>query len=486
MTDLHVITLDGAQGKLASEAVESLRQTLRGPLLTPADDSYNEVRQVWNGLIDRRPALIARCTGTADVINAVNFARTQHLLVSVRGGGHNVSGAAVCDGGLMIDLSLMKGIHVDPQARTARAQPGVTWGDLDRETQLFGLVAPGGVVSTTGIAGLTLGGGLGWLRRKHGLACDNLLSVDLVTAGGELVHASASENSELFWGIRGGGGNFGIVTSFEYRLHSLGPEIMLVGAMYALEDAQKLVPVWRDFIDDAPNEVSSNLIFWSIPAIDGFPQELWNKPIVVVAAVYAGPADEGERVLAPLRQLATPVLDLSSRMPFTAAQGMFDFFFPKGERYYYFKSTELTHLDDTVINALIVSTASRPEPAILIGLWHYGGAIRSVAPDATAFRGRQTPYLLSIDSVWDDPTQSDAIIAWSRAQIAAMQPYSTGGLYVNFAGLGEEGEALVRAAYGENYARLARLKHQYDPTNLFRMNQNIQPASTPTAMAAGG
>jgi FAD/FMN-containing dehydrogenase len=251
MVDLQVMTSTGTQGKLAGEAIEAFRKTMRGVVLSPGDDGFNEARQVWNGLIDRRPALIARCTGTADVIDAVNFARTHSLLVAVRGGGHNVAGAAVCDGGLMIDLSLMKGIHVDPKRRTARAQGGVTWGELDRETQAFGLAAPGGVVSTTGIAGLTLGGGLGWLRSKYGLACDNLISVDLVTASGELVRASADENSELFWGIRGGGGNFGIVTSFEYRLYPVGPQVMMCVVMYPAEDAPTVLPAWRDFVTHA-------------------------------------------------------------------------------------------------------------------------------------------------------------------------------------------------------------------------------------------
>ncbi len=477
MVDLHVTTTNGAQNKLDGATIEELRQKLRGPLLTPGDAGYNEVRQVWNGLIDRRPALIARCSGTADVIDAVNFARTHNLLVSVRGGGHNVAGAAVCDGGLMIDLSLMKGIRVDPERRTARAQPGVTWGDLDRETQIFGLAAPGGVVSTTGIAGLTLGGGLGWLRSKYGLACDNLISVDLVTASGELIQASADENSDLFWAIHGGGGNFGIVTSFEYRLHPVGPQVMMCVVMYAAEDATTILPAWRDFMSQAPDEVSSQAYFWGIPAVEGFPQEIWNKPLLIITAMYAGAADEGERILAPLRQWATPVIDLSGQMPYTTAQTLFDPFLPKAQRYYYFKSTDLACLDDEVINALIACGKERPAPSVLLAIWHYGGAMQRVGPNETAFRSRQTPFLFSVDAIWDDPAQNEQIIAWSRAQVTAMRPYSSGGLYVNFSGFGEEGEALVRAIYGENYDRLAQLKQQYDPTNLFRMNQNIQPAA---------
>jgi FAD/FMN-containing dehydrogenase len=471
------MTSTGTPGKLAGEAIETLRKTMRGAVLSPGDDGYNEVRQVWNGLIDRRPALIARCTGTADVIDAVNFARTHNLLVAVRGGGHNVAGAAVCDGGLMIDLSLMKGIHVDSQRRTARAQAGVTWGDLDRETQAFGLATPGGVVSTTGIAGLTLGGGLGWLRSKYGLACDNLISVDLITAGGELVRASADENSDLFWGIRGGGGNFGVVTSFEYRLHPVGPQVMMCVVMYPAEDAPAVLPAWRDFVTHAPDEVSSQAYFWGIPAVEGFPTEIWNRPLVIMTAMYAGPAGEGERILDPLRRLATPLVDISGQMPYTTAQTLFDPFLPKAQRYYYFKSTDLAHLDDEVIDALIACAKERPAPSILLAIWHYGGAMRRVGPQDTAFGSRRAPYLFSVDAIWDDPTQTEEIIAWSRAQIAAFKPYSSGGLYVNFSGFGEEGEQLVRAIYGENYERLARLKQQYDPTNLFRMNQNIHPAA---------
>lgn len=484
MVDLQVVTRAGESARLAGAAVEEFKNGLHGSVLHSGDDGYNEVRQVWNGLIDRRPALIAQCAGVADVIDAVNFARTHDLLVSVRGGGHNVAGSAVCDGGLMIDLSLMKGIHVDPHEKRVRAQGGVTWGDLDRETQAFGLAAPGGVVSTTGIAGLTLGGGLGWLRSKYGLSCDNLVSVDIVTADGALHTASDEQNADLFWAVRGGGGNFGVVTSFEYQLYPVGPEIMMCAVMYPLEDAPTVLPAWRDFVEDAPDEISSQAYFWGIPAMAGFPAELWHKPLVIVTAMYAGDAQEGERVLDPLRRLATPVLDLSSRMPYRAAQAMFDPFLPKGQRYYYFKSSDLARLDAEVIDALIACAQQRPVSSVLLAIWHYGGAVQRVDPEATPFRSRHTPYLFSVDAIWDDPSQSEEIIAWSRAQLAAMRGYAAGGLYVNFSGFGEEGEDLVRAAYGENYARLSLLKEQYDPLNLFHLNQNIRPAATSTKMAA--
>jgi FAD/FMN-containing dehydrogenase len=442
----------------------------------PGNETYEETRQVWNGLIDRRPALIARCTGAADVIDAVNFARDNNLLVSVRGGGHNVAGAAVCDGGIMIDLSLMRGVHVDAQTRTARAQGGVTWGDLDRETQVFGLATPGGVVSTTGIAGLTLGGGLGLLRSKYGLSCDNLISVVIVTADGQLRVASADENADLFWAIRGGGGNFGIVTSFQYRLHPVGPTVMMCVCMYPLAEAERVLRGWRDFTESAPDEISTQAYFWGIPDVDGFPAESRNQPVVIVVAMYAGPADQGEQALQPLRTFATPLLDLSGQMPYRVAQSLFDPFLPKQDRYYYFKSSDLARLDNEVIDALVAMGHDRPAPSVLLAIWHYSGALRRVGEQETAFGSRNTPYLFSVDSIWDDELDSERIIAWSRDQIAAMQPYSSGGMYVNFPGFGEGGEAQVRSAYGANYERLAEIKRKYDPDNLFQMNQNIKPA----------
>jgi FAD/FMN-containing dehydrogenase len=332
------------------------------------------------------------------------------------------------------------------------------------------------VVSTTGIAGLTLGGGLGWLRNKYGLACDNLIVVDIVTAAGEVCRASAEENPDLFWGIRGGGGNFGVVTSFEYRLHPVGPEVMMCVVMYPLEAAPAVLPAWHAFVTNALDEVSSQIYFWSIPAVDAFPQEIWNRPVVIVTAMYAGPAGEGELILDPLRRFATPLVDLSGKMPYCTAQALFDPFLPKGQRYYYFKSTDLAGVDGEVIDALIGCAKDRPVSSILIALWHYGGAMRRVGEYATAFGSRDTPFLFSVDSIWDDSAQSDEVIGWSRAQVATMKPYSAGGLYINFSGFGEEGEALVRAAYGANYDQLSILKRQYDPTNLFHMNQNIRPA----------
>jgi FAD/FMN-containing dehydrogenase len=475
MVALQVKLNNDEQITLDEAAVTEFKAGLRGEVITPDSANYDEVRVIWNGMHNKRPALIARCTGTADVIAAVNFARSHNLLVAVRGGGHNVAGSASCDDGIMIDLSLMKGVHVDPKARTARVQGGATWGDVDRETQVYGLATAGGVVSTTGVGGLTLGGGLGWLRRKHGLSIDSLMSVEIVTANGQVLTASASENAELFWGIRGGGGNFGVVTSFEFRLHPVGPIVMLCAPWYPVENAKEILIKWREFMKTAPDEVSSNANFWTVPPVAPFPEAAHGQRSLIIAAVYSGPADEGERVLQPLRELGTPMLDLSGPLPWTVVQSAFDPFFPKGGRQYYFKSRYLNSLDDRTIDALIPQAVHPPTPFILNVLWHFGGAMSRVGADETAFMGRGAPFLFSVDAIWDDRADTEKVLAYSRKYLADMESYSPGGLYVNFAGLGEEGEQLVRAAYGSHYDRLVALKNKYDPTNLFRLNQNIKP-----------
>lgn len=467
----EAISLNNSKILLSDETIAAFRQSFYGPLLFPNDSEYNSVRVIWNGMYDRKPALIARCTGAADVIDAVNFARQNNLLVTVRGGGHHAAGHAAADDVMMIDLSLMKGIHVDPANRIARAQPGVTWADLDRETQMFGLAVPGGLVSTTGIAGLTLGGGMGGLRRKYGLACDNLLSADIVTADGRFLHASKDENADLFWALRGGGGNFGIVTSFEYQLHPVGPTIMNVSVMYPMEDAKKVLQFYREFNASAPDEVSALAAFWAIPSIEPIPQSMWAKPVLLVTAYYAGDADEGERVLQPLREITTPVLDMSAKMPYSAAQQGVDPFFPKAGHLYYVKSTDLAHLNDNAIDALLVHAATCPTPQTMFILWSYGGAMSRVAADATAFGERNVPYLFSIDCVWDDPAQSEQVIGWARSYIKSLHPFSTGGVYSNFADAAESSQS----AYGRNHQRLSEIKTKYDPTNFFRMNQNIKP-----------
>jgi FAD/FMN-containing dehydrogenase len=456
-------------------AVQAFAESVRGPVLTSGDGGYDDGRAIWNGLIDRRPALIVQPTGAADVVDAVNFAREHNLLLSIKGGGHNVAGNAVNDEGLVIDLSRMRGVHVDPSTKTVRVQGGATWGDTDRETQLFGLAVPGGVVSTTGIAGLTLHGGMGHLRRKHGLSIDSLLSVDIVTADGELRRASATQNEDLFWAVRGAGSNFGVVTSFEFQAHPVGPMVMVGALFYPLEDVRSLLPAWRDYMVTAPDELSSVAICWSVPPHEPFPPELHGQPVFVVAGAYSGSVEDGEPVVQPLRELGEPHIDLSGPWPWLGLQSGFDALYPKGG-FYYWKSRASADLSEAAIDEIADFAARRPSPLTDVVIWHQGGAISRVAEKETAYGGRDAAFLVTAEASWSDPSLNDEAIAWGREFWDAMGKHSTGGLYLNFAGLGEEKEALVRAGYGGNYERLAALKAKYDPTNLFRMNMNITPA----------
>ena len=471
----EIIPLSG-HANIDPEQLNAFIAGFRGAIIRPADAGYDDARRVRNGLIDRRPALIARCSGVADVVDAVNFARVQGLLLSVRGGAHNVAGNAVNDDGLVIDLSAMRAIYVDPAARTVRAQGGATWGDVDRETQLHGLATTGGVVSTTGVGGLTLLGGVGHLNRKHGLSIDNLLSVEIVTADGQVRHASETENADLFWAIRGAGPNFGVVTSFEFRLYPIGPVVALCAPFYALEDAPAVLRAWREFMNTAPDEISSWAIFWSIPAEEHFPPELHNRPVVILANVFAGSVDEGLAATQPLRELATPLIDLTGPMPYTILQQSFDPFFPVGQLYYW-KSMYLDELSDEAIDILAARAAARPSNLSDLFVLRLGGAVSRIGETDTAFGRRDAPYLVSAESTWTDQGDNERQIAWARETLAALQAYSHGGLYLNFAGFGEEKEALLRSAYGPNYDRLAALKRQYDPNNLFRMNLNIKPGA---------
>jgi FAD/FMN-containing dehydrogenase len=462
--------------ELDPAVIDEFIAKIHGTSIRPGDHAYDDARAVRNGLIDRRPALIARASGVADVVDAVTFARDHGLLLSVRGGGHNVAGNAVNDDGLVIDLSAMRAVHVDPAVRTARVQGGATWADVDRETQLFGLATPGGVVSSTGVGGLTLHGGLGHLRRKYGLSIDNLISADIVTADGQVRRASATENPDLFWAIRGAGSNFGVVVSFEFRLYPVGPIVALCGPFYdAAKDGPAVFRAWRDFTQSAPDEVNTLIVPWSIPANEHFPPELHNLPTLVAAAVYVGPVEEGERMMAPLREIATPLLDLSGPIPYTALQAAFDPFFP-ARLLYYWKSTYIDELSDAAIDVMLQRHASRPSPLTDGIVWHLGGAVARVGETETAFGRRTAPYLFTAESTWTDRADNDRNIAWARDSLTAVQPFSHGGSYLNFPGFGEEKEAQLRAAYGANYDRLIELKRQYDPGNLFRMNLNIRPA----------
>ena len=465
MVDVKVVTLDGKGSMLSGATVEAFRKSLRGELILPVDASYDEARQVWNGMIDKRPGLIARCVGVADVLSAVDFARAHQLLVSVRGGGHNIPGNAVCEGGLMIDLACMRSVRVDAGQRTARAEGGVTWGAFDRETQSFGLATTGGSVSDTGIAGLTLGGGLGWLAGKYGLACDNLLSADVVTADGQLLVASASERADLFWGLRGGGGNFGVVTSFEYQLHAVGP--VLAGMLlYPLAKAQEALAVYRDFAKAIPDEV--NTMGGLLTSPDG-------DPMAVIAVCYNGRLDAGERVLRPLRTFGPPAADQIRPMAYRDVQTQLDAATVRGRRYY-LKSSFVHSISDDAIATLIDRFATVPSPHTLVFFQQLGNAANRVGVQDTAFSHRDALCEWGCLSSWPDPAADETNIGWTRGLAEAMRPFTSGADYVNQMGLeAEEGTDRIKAAYGPNYHRLVALKNTYDPTNLFRHNQNIKP-----------
>jgi FAD/FMN-containing dehydrogenase len=475
MADVRVKTLSGEETTLGDSDVEALKTRLRGSLGRAEQTGYEEARRVWNGMIDRRPALIARCSGVADVMSCVNFARTHRLLTAVRGGGHNVAGHAVCDGGLVIDLSGMRSVHVDPERRTAHVEGGAKLGDLDHETQAFGLAAPVGVVSATGVAGLTLHGGLGWLTRRHGLSVDNLVSVDVVTADGELRRASAEENPDLFWAVRGGGGNFGVATSFEFRLHPVGPEVWMLLAMYPVDRAEAALRFFRSHMATAPEELGLLAVFWSAPHLPAVPESAWGSPVFIFLGCYSGPLEKGEQVLAPFRGLGSPLADLSGPTPFAEVQRALDADYPNGMQYYW-KSLYLNGLDDKVIHALVRHAATRPSPITSLDIWALGGAMARVDSGATAFARRNAPFLLGIESNWEKPADSEANLAWTRGVFQDMQQFSDGGSYLNFPGFAEEGERLLRGAYGSNFDRLRAVKSKYDPGNLFRANLNIQPA----------
>jgi FAD/FMN-containing dehydrogenase len=457
-------------------AVEELSASVRGPVLSPGDEGYDEARTIWNAMIDKRPAAIARCTGVADVIDVVNFARTNGALLAVRGGGHNIAGTSLCDGGVVADLSHMKGIRVDLKSETVRAQPGLNLGDLDRETQAFGRVVPAGIVTDTGIAGLTLGGGFGWLTRKWGFTSDNLLSVDIVTADGEFLTASATENADLFWGVRGGGGNFGIVTSFEYRMWPLGPEVMAGLVLYPMEKAAEVIQFYREFSASAPDELTCLLMLRLAPVSPVLPKELHGQPVAGIAVCYAGPAEEGAKAVRPLKEFGSPLVDLVGPKPFTAHQTLLDAAQAPG-RYYYWKSEYLPGISDEAQETLIAHTAEFPSPESALLVFQLGGAASRINDDDSAAAHRDAAFILNIAASCVDPQKTDGCVRWAREFWSDMRQFSTGGVYVNFM-TEDEGEDRTQAAYGAaKYDRLVALKAKYDPTNLFRLNQNIKPTA---------
>jgi FAD/FMN-containing dehydrogenase len=458
---------------LGEATLQELRETVRGEILTPADIGYAEAN-VWNGEHqDRRPAVVVRCSGTADVIAAVGFARSNGLPVAVRGGGHSVAGFSTCDDGIVIDLSPMSAVHVDPQARRASVGGGAVWADVDHETQAHGLATTGGLVSTTGVAGFTLGGGIGWTMRKFGLACDNLVAADVVTADGRLVHASESENADLLWGLRGGAGNFGIVTRFEFTLHPLGPVIYAGPVFYPADAADALLRAFRTWAETAPDEITALVNLTSAPPLPVIPEEWHGRKVVALVAVSTGPVEDGETLVSALRGVAEPIADLLGPMPYNVIQTLLDPLWPKGI-HAYFKATNLRGLDDELIERLCRIHLAAPGPQCEIHIHQMGGAVGRVGDGATAFAERSMPFVLNAVTGWHDPDAGAAHRDWARATVAAAGDASTGRAYVNFLGDAQS----ARSAYGEQtYARLVSLKDVYDPTNVFRLNQNIEPSA---------
>ena len=465
MVDLQVATATGIGSTLKQADVDEFRASLRGVLICPEDEGYDEARKVWNGMVDKHPAAIARCSGVGDVINSVNFARTRDLVVSVRCGGHNFPGNSVCNGGLTIDLSPMKGIRVDPAHGTVRAEGGVKWGEFDHETQALGLATPGGTDADTGIGGLTLGGGMGWLSGKYGLSCDNLVSVDLVTAQGQLLTASAKENPDLFWAVRGGGGNFGIVTSFEYQLHPVGPTVLAGFVYYPFEKAEEFLRFYGDFSSKIPDEINTIGVLGTSP--EGTPRG-------AIGVCYHGPIEAGEEALRPMREFGPPLLDNIQPRTYVQAQNMVAPLTPPG-RQYYIKAHFMKEIAHSAIDPMVAQFKRVTSPYSVMMFQQLGNASNRVASHDTSFSFRHARYEWVALAAWDDPGESEIHIKWARDFSEVMQPF-TFGAYVNQLGTeADEGAAGIRSAYGDNYGRLAALKNKYDPTNLFSHNQNIRP-----------
>ena len=455
---------------LSEDAIRDLTGQFHGQLVVPGDERYDDARSVWNGMIDKYPAIIARCSGAADVIAAVNFGRENDLLVAVRAGGHNVAGNAVCDDGIVIDLSEMNGVWVDPDERTAWVQAGATLGDIDHETQAFGLATPLGVVSDTGVAGLTLGGGIGHLRNKYGLSCDNLGSVDIVTADGEFITASEDQNEDLFWGIRGGGGSFGVVTGFEFEVHPVGPEVATGLVFYPGDHAMEVLRAFREYEESTPDELSTLVSTGVFPEEELFPADVVDEFKIAILGMYADSPEEGEAVIEPLRELAEPLADFSERMPYTDFQQLFDEDYPDGMRYYW-KSLYLDSLSQDVIDRIIEWAEAAPSPLSTVDVWPLGGAIADVDSGESAFAGRDAPYILGVEANWEDPEQDEANVTWARECLDEMRQFSDGSVYLNFPGFFEDSDEMMETTFGDAYDRLVALQNEYDPTSLFSLNR---------------
>jgi FAD/FMN-containing dehydrogenase len=462
-----------AAGGIERKSAEEFRERLRGPLLLSGDPGYDDARSIWNAMIDRRPTLIARCLGVADVVTSVNFARESGLSLSIKGGGHNISGLAVCDGGLMLDMSLMRGVWVDSASRTARAQAGCLIGDMDRETQVHGLAAVLGFVSNTGIAGLTLGGGFGYLTRRFGWSSDNLLSVDVVTADGRVVRVSEKENSDLLWGLRGGGGNFGVATSFEYRLYPVGPEVMAGAIAWRASEAHDVLEMYRVLTKQAPPELTCVAVVRMAPPAPWLPKDMHGKPIIALFVCHSGRIEEGERLVAPIKAFGSPVGDVLQRRSYVSQQSLLDATQPKGRRYYW-KSEFLPKLEPELLVKVIEHAERIISPHSAVILFPIDGALNRISEGHSSAGNRDTASVLNVTAAWDNASDDKANIGWAREAWRDMRRFSTGGTYINFL-TEEEGDERIRAAYGNNHARLVELKTKWDPRNLFRMNKNITP-----------
>lgn len=455
-----------------SSTIQQFEERLRGDLIRPEDQSYDEVRSLYNGMIDKRPNLIARCANVADVITSVNFGRENNLLVAIRGGGHNGPGLSSCDDGLMIDLSMMKGVRVDPQNRTVRVEPGCSQGDMDHATHAFGLAVPAGIVSTTGVAGLTLGGGHGYLSRKYGLTIDNLLSADVVLADGSFVTANKSEHQDLFWALKGGGGNFGVVTSFVFSAHPV-KDVYAGPIFWDASNAREVMQLYREFLPRAPEELSPFLGLKTVPSTAPFPEEIWGRKICALISCYNGPAEKGEALLRPFRNdLPEPIFDFMGTMPFTMIQSLFDPLLPKGMQWYW-KGDYVKELPDEAIDVHLEYAAKSPSELSLMHLYPIDGAVHRVGRKDTAWSCRDASWSMIIAGIDPDPANAEAVTNWARSYWDAVHPYTQGGAYINF--MMEEGEDRIKATYGDNYNLLVEIKNKYDPSNLFRVNQNIKP-----------
>jgi FAD/FMN-containing dehydrogenase len=461
---------------ISKEITENLKSNIKGQIVLPSDSNYNKIREIWNAMIERRPALIVRCAEANDVPHAISFARENGLELSIRGAGHNIAGNALCDNGVMIDFSTMRSVRVDAEKKRAYVEPGATLADFDEASQPHGLATPVGINSTTGIAGLTLGGGFGWLTRKYGMTVDNLVSVDVVTADGKRVQASENENADLFWAIRGGGGNFGVVTQFEFKLHKVGPEILAGLIVFPFDQAKKVLTQYREFVESAPEELNVWAILRKAPPLPFLPADVHGKEVVVLVPFYVGDAVQGRKLIEPLLRFGTPHGEHIGTQPYAQWQKAFDPLLTPGARNYW-KSHNFTELSDGALNSMIEFAGKLPSPQCEIFIGLIAGASNRVPADAMAYRHRDAKFVLNVHGRWDERTDDERCIAWARAFFQASAPYASAGAYINF--MTEEESDRVAAAYGPNYARLAQIKKQYDPDNLFHLNQNIKPLAQP-------